>query len=142
MEALVRTYENYLDLVGQLQRDRKPFEGAFGLGGGPAAYPCHRQFAQDVEQAMAQVPDEQRLEAVKYIFQQPLGYQKDPVLYGMLRAVHGVTLPYLKDLGVEQARDLQWWYESAYPRQEQMPCQERVIAALERVRKRHRNQGN
>lgn len=142
MEALIQLYEAYLELVGQLQRDRKPFEGAFGLGGGPAAHPCHRQFAQDVEGALAQVPEAERLDGMRYIFQQPLHWKKDPMLYGMLRAVHGAALPYLKDLSPEQARDLQWWYESAYPRQERMPCQVRVIAALERVRIRHRDQGN
>lgn len=137
MEELERIYREYVQRSAQPQYHRKPFQGAYGLFGGADADSFHQRFAKDVEQALAQVGEEQRLEAVKYIFRQPLRHKKDPALYGMLRAVHGVALPYLEDLSVEQARDLQWWYESAYPRQEQMPCQERVIAALERMRRRN-----
>ncbi|OUN20332.1 hypothetical protein [Pseudoflavonifractor sp. An85] len=134
MEELQRLYEDYLDLVAQLQRDRKPFEGAFGLGGGPAAHPCHQQFAKDVEQAMARVPEEQRLQAIEYIFQQALDHKGDPLVYWMFMAVHGATLPYLKGLTSQQARDLQWWYEKAYPRSERMPCQKRVLSTLKKMR--------
>lgn len=134
MEELQRLYEDYLDLVAQLQRDRKPFEGAFGLGGGPAAHPCHQQFAKDVEQVMARVPEEQRLQAIEYIFRQALDHKGDPLVYWMFMAVHGATLLYLKSLTSQQARDLQWWYEKAYPRPERMPCQQRVLSTLKKMR--------
>lgn len=142
MEELKKIYGEYVQRSGQPQYQRKPFQGAYGLFGGAQPDSFHQRFVQDVEQALAQVGEEHQLEAVKYIFQQPLRHKKDPAMYGMFRAVHGVTLPYLKALSMEQARDLQWWYENAYPRQERMPCQERVVAALERMRRRHGNTEN
>lgn len=135
MEELETIYGEYAKRCVQPQYQRKPFQGAYGLLGGAQPDSLHQRFAKDVEQALAQVGEQQRLEAVKYIFQQPLAHKKDPAIYGMFRAVHGVALPYLKGLSVEQARDLQWWYERAYPRQERLPCQERVVSALERLRR-------
>lgn len=139
MEELENVYREYEQRSTQPQYQRKPFQGAYGLLGGAQPDSLHQRFAKDVEQALNQVGEEHQLEAVKYIFQQPLRHKKDPAMYGMFRAVHGVTLPYLKGLSMEQARDLQWWYESAYPRQERLPCQDRVVTTLERIRRHHRN---
>lgn len=134
MEQLEKLYGDYLDLVAQLYRDRKLLDGAFGLGGGPADNPCHEQLVRDVEQAMAAMTETQRQEAVEYIFREALEHKNDPVVYYTLLAVHGVTIPYLSALPVEQARQLRAWYEKAYPRRERMPCQDKVLSALKKVK--------
>ena len=87
-----------------------------------------------VEAALAQMPETERREAVEYIFHQPLEHKRNPTVYWMFVAVHGVVMPYLKDLTGEEARDLQWWYERSYPRREQTPIQRRVVALLKKMR--------
>lgn len=134
MEEVKRLYENYLDQVARLQRERKPFEGVFGLGGGPAAHPCHRQFARDVEQALARMPREERLEAMEYIFRQAPAYQDNPLVYWMFLAVHGAVVPFLQELTPQQARQLRAWYETAYPERDRLPCQHRVVYTLKKVK--------
>lgn len=134
MDELEKLYEDYLDLVAQLYRKRKLWDGAFGLGGGPADNPCHEQLVHDVEAALAAMPQAQRQGAVEYILRESLAHKNDPVVYYTLLAAHGATLPYLKDLPVEQARQLRDWYQGAYPRRERMPCQDKVLAGLKKVK--------
>ena len=134
MEELKRLYENYLNQVDRLQRERKPFEGAFGLGGGPGTNPCHRKFAQDVEQLLAQMPQPERLEAMEYIFRQAPAHKDNPLVYWMFLAVHGSVVPFLKELTPQQAQQLRAWYENAYPERDRLPCQHRVVYTLKKVR--------
>ena len=49
MEEVISLYEAYLEEFYQLERKRKPMEGAFGFGGGPKNYPCHDRFAGDLD---------------------------------------------------------------------------------------------
>ena len=134
MEELMRLYQDYLQQAAQPQNQKRPFQGAYGFIGGPAPNSLHQQFAKEVEEAMARVPEEQRREAVSFIFRQPLEHQGDPTVYWMFVAVHGAALPYLKGLTSEQARDLQWWYERSYPRRAQTPVQRRIVSALQKIR--------
>ena len=134
MEQLKGLYQDYLERVAQLQRKRKPLEGVLGFRGGPADDPCHRQFAQDVEQALAQMGEEQCREAVEYVLRMPLQYKSDPLVYWTFMAVQGAVLPYLHCLGSQQAGELRRWFERTYPRWERMPCQEQVLSALKKIR--------
>lgn len=134
MEELVKLYRDYVQQAAQPHNQKRPFQGAYGLMGGPASNSFHQQFAQGVEQALAQVGEEQWREAVEYVLRQPLEHKADPTVYWMFVAVHGAVLPYLKGLTSEQARDLQWWYERSYPRREQTPVQRRVVSALQKIR--------
>ena len=52
LEEVISLYEAYLEEFYQLERKRKPMEGAFGFGGGPKNYPCHDRFAGDLEQLL------------------------------------------------------------------------------------------
>lgn len=134
MEQLKTLYQEYVQQAAQPQNQKRPFQGAYGFMGGGMPNSFHQQFAQGVEQALAQVEPEQRREAVAYILRQPLAYKNNPTIYWMFVAVHGAVLPYLQALTSEQARDLQWWYERSYPRREQTPVQRRVVSALQKIR--------
>lgn len=134
MEELRSVYREYLEQAALPQNQKRPFQGAYGLMGGPAPNSYHQQFLQQVEGALAQVPEHQRREAVEYIFRQPLEHKRNPTVYWMFVAVHGVVMPYLKDLTAEEARDLQWWYERSYPHREQTPVQRRLVSQLKNMR--------
>lgn len=95
MEELEQLYGAYLGLVAQLNRDRKLWDGAFGLGGGPADNPCHEKLVRDVEAALAALDPAQRPQAVEYILRQPLEHKDDLVVYYTLMAAQGATIPYL-----------------------------------------------
>ena len=134
MEELEQLYGAYLDLVAQLNRDRKLWEGAFGLRGGPADNPCHEKLVRDVEEALADLDPTRRPQAVEYILRQPLEHKDDPVVYYTLMAAQGATIPYLSQLPVDQAKALRGWFEHTFPRRERMPCQDKVLAALKKVK--------
>lgn len=134
MEELEQLYGAYLDLVAQLNRNRKLWDGAFGLRGGPADNPCHEKLVRDVEEALADLDPARRPQAVEYILRQPLEHKDDPVVYYTLMAAQGATIPYLSQLPVDQAKALRGWFEHTFPRRERMPCQDKVLAALKQVK--------
>ena len=51
MEALLRLYREYLEQAALPQNQKRPFQGAYGLIGGPAPNSFHQQFVQQVEAA-------------------------------------------------------------------------------------------
>lgn len=134
MEELEMLYGAYLDQVAQLYQNRKLWDGAFGLGGGPADNPCHEKLVHDVEGVLADLDPVWRPRAVEYVLRQPLEHREDPVVYYTLMAAQGATIPYLSQLPVDQAKALRGWYEQAFPRRERMPCQNKVLAALKKVK--------
>lgn len=134
MEELEQLYGAYLDLVAQLNRNRKLWDGAFGLRGGPADNPCHEKLVRDVEEALADLDPARRPQAVEYILRQPLEHKDNPVVYYTLMAAQGATIPYLSQLPVDQAKALRGWFEHTFPRRERMPCQDKVLAALKQVK--------
>lgn len=134
MKELEQLYGAYLDLVAQLNRNRKLWDGAFGLRGGPADNPCHEKLVRDVEAALADLDPARRPQGVEYILRQPLEHKDDPVVYYTLMAAQGATIPYLSALPVDQAKALRGWFEHTFPRRERMPCQDKVLAALKKVK--------
>ena len=134
MEELEKLYADYLDLVAQLNRNRKLWDGAFGLGGGPADNPCHEKLVRDVEGVLADLDPVRRPQAVEYILRQPLEHKEDPVVYYTLLAAQGATIPYLSALPVDQAKELRGWFEQTFPRRDRMPCQDKVLAGLKQVK--------
>lgn len=134
MEELEKLYADYLDLVAQLRRNQKLWDGAFGLGGGPADNPCHEKLVRDVEGLLADLDPARRPQAVEYILHQPLEHKEDPVVYYTLLAAQGATIPYLSALPVDQAKELRGWFEQTFPRRDRMPCQDKVLAGLKQVK--------
>ena len=120
--------------MAQLNRNRKLWDGAFGLRGGPADNPCHEKLVRDVEAALADLDPARRPQAVEYILRQPLEHKDNPVVYYTLMAAQGATIPYLSQLPVDQAKALRGWFEQTFPRRERMPCQDKVLAALKKVK--------
>ena len=106
MEELMRLYQDYLQQAAQPQNQKRPFQGAYGFIGGPAPNSLHQQFAKEVEEALARVPEEQRREAVSFIFRQPLEHQGDPTVYWMFVAGNRGGPALLQGLAPEQAPGL------------------------------------
>ena len=54
LEAL---YNDYIGTVQELERNRKPGEGLFGMRSGPKDNPCHERFSEDVEKMLKDFRD-------------------------------------------------------------------------------------
>ena len=52
LEKIQARYERYAEEFQLLEQNRRAGAGAFGLSGGPRDYPCHEQFAKDMERLL------------------------------------------------------------------------------------------
>ena len=135
---VVRLYEAYLDEFHQLEQNRKPMEGAFGMGTGPKDYPCHEKFAQDLDRLLEDltaqaITSEQAGNLLRYIYcTAPVLWESETSVYWMLLAVHGSTQGLIKQLDVPIAKALCKEYQHLYPRYKRLPVQENIFTALQR----------
>lgn len=137
LERVARLYRDYLDQTAQLERERKPFDGILGFGGGPAAHPCHGQFIRHLKQAaeaLTELPQQELTEILEYIYRAPLEQRNNQLVYWTFLAAHGATLPLIKRLDQARAVDLLKWYERAYPRRDRTPVQQDIVDLLVRRR--------
>ncbi len=132
MEELLRLYREYLEQAALPQNQKRPFQGAYGLIGGTAPNSFHQQFVQQVEAALAQVPETERREAGEYIFHQPLEHKRNPTVYWMFVAVHGGGVPHPQDLAAGGGRGPQRGDEGPHPPRGQAPGQRRRGGPLEK----------
>ncbi len=136
LEQVRRLYEAYQIQFRQREQARRPGEGIFGLGMGPRSYPCHGQFARDLEGLLRTITEErpsssQVRELLEYIYAAPLERPEgEDAVYWMLLAAHGLTLDLMDQLAPADARSLLDRYQSAYPRRKRMDAQDRVLSAL------------
>ena len=137
-EALVRLrelYESYLGEVEQLELNRKPGAGIFGLKGGPADNPCHDRFAETLhgfyEGFTAQKPESAAVkELMAYACTAPIAAPTPRCAFWMLIAVQGLTQPLIALLDPQDARAVAELYEKSFKRRERMPAQIKLIKAL------------
>ena len=128
-------YEAYIETAENRIRKRKFGEGILGLKGGPADDPCHDRFAADLEALLGEYAGEEHgsaetAEVLSYIYGAPLEHREPAMVYWMLMAVHGLTLPLTEQLDPADAGTLYRRYEGDYPRRERMPVQVRTLKAL------------
>ena len=141
LEEIRRVYEMYLGRMEELQRKRKPAEGLFGVGGGPAADPCQEKFPRQLEAALKALARTEPAsgevrQVLEYLYHSPLPYrQGDQTVYWMLTAVHGASLDLIPRLTPEDAGAMWERYRQDYPRWERLPAQKKVLAALKARRK-------
>ena len=135
LEEIRSLYEGYWDEVARLRAQGKAADGLLGLGGGPASDACQDRFAAAVQEAFERLADLElpagELQAVlEYVYRIPLEYRKDRVIFWMLLAVQGATLPLVEQLPAAQAALLLERYRKDYPPFERLPVQKKVCAAL------------
>ena len=128
-------YEDYLDKVDYLEKNRKLGEGIFGLKGGPADNPCHDRFAEDLDGFLTRFSEsgpetDEILDVLRRIYFAPKQHVNLRTAYWMLQAVQGMTIGLIELLPKESAGELLKQYCKEYPRWERLPVQQKVIAAL------------
>ena len=140
-DAVRALYEAYIAKVEQLEREKKPLEGAFGFGNSPKNDPCHEQFAADLEALLRDLlagnpaSDEVR-EMLQYIYFAPVEHMEPKSVYWMLQAVHVMTVDLAAYLTPVDARTLRDEYAKTYRRWDRLPTHKKALAALDKAQKR------
>ncbi len=129
--------ERYLDKVTELERERKPGEGIFGMRGGPADDPCHDRYAEDLAALLggflAEEPDSSQVRLVlEELYAAPPKTGVPKSAYWMLIAVQGLCPELIEHLNAEDAKALEASYAAAFRRWERMPAQQKTLKALQR----------
>ena len=132
LEAL---YQNYLQTVRELEKNRRIGDGLFGLRPGPADDPCHDRFAADLDELMkacaAAGPDSAECAALlRYLFTAPEAFRELKSAYWMLIAVQGLGACLIERLSPSDARALAEFYAARYPRRERLPVQTQLLKRL------------
>ena len=132
LEAL---YRGYIRTVQELEKNRRPGDGLFGLRPGPADDPCHDRFAADLDELMkacaAAGPDSAESAALlRYLFTAPEAFRELKSAYWMLIAVQGLGACLIERLSPSDARALAEFYAARYPRRERLPVQTQLLKRL------------
>ena len=140
LNAVKALYEEYISEVEQLERNKKPADGLFGLGKKTADDPCHDRFSERLRKMLedyaAEKPDTSDVRTVlEYIYSIQMEH-RDPVsVYWLMNAIHGFTVGLAEMLSREDASVLCELYEKNCPRSERFPVQKKVIKALKSAAK-------
>lgn len=134
LEAL---YNNYIDTVRELERNRKFGDGLFGIKPGPKDDPCHDRFAADVKRLLQDFRDtspgsEECAALLRYIFTVPEAWREPACAYWMLIAVQGFGMDLIARLDPADAKALADSYDKAYPRRDRLPVQKQLLKRLQR----------
>ena len=138
LEQIRELYEGYFAEFQRLEQGRQAGAGMFGLTNGPRNYPCHEQFAKDLERLLRETEEtlspDQAEELLEYILFAPQSRERDAD-YWMLIAVHGMTEGPAGRLDPAAAARLLERYEAVYPRRERLPVQMKAVSVLKKQAK-------
>ena len=126
----------YDEAVTEVQKNRKMFDGVFGMGNHPGNAPCHDTLDRKIEtlcREAADAPDAGQIrELLEAVYAAPLGWNGPEYARLMLVAIQRHTLPLIPLLRVEDRAELSAWYQKAWPRRKRLPVQEEVLKALKK----------
>ena len=127
----------YIEKVSELERERKPGEGIFGMRGGPPDDPCHDRYAEELAALLttfqkAQPCSRDARLVLEELFAAPPKSGVPRSAYWMLIAVQGLCPELIDCLDATDAGELGREFASVYKRWERMPVQDQIIKALKR----------
>lgn len=140
LDDIKALYAAYMEEADKAERERKPWDGAFGMGKKASDDPCHTRFAENLDSLLLKAADEKPesghiRKMLDFIYSAPDEGTQPRSVYWMLIAVHGLTAKLIYQLAPGDAAELCSRYEAKYPRRERLPVQKKVLAALKQTRK-------
>lgn len=137
LEQIRELYEGYFTEFQRLEQERRAGAGMFGLTNGPRNYPCHDQFAKNLERLLKETEEalspDQAEELLEYILFAPQSRERErDAIYWMLIAVHGMTEGPAGRLDPAAAARLLERYKEVYPKRERLPVQTKVVSVLKK----------
>ena len=135
-EDFTAMMSEYDEAVREVQKNRKIFDGVFGMGTHPGNAPCHDVLDRKIEalcREAAEEPDAGQIrEMLEEIYAVPLKWQGPEYAKLMLIAVQRHTMPLISRLAEEDRAELSAWYQKTWPRRRRLPLQEEVLKALQK----------
>ena len=140
IDSLQALYDAYLNEAIQVEKNRKPGEGIFGIGKKPSDDPCHDRFAANLKEWLEafgeEEPDSAAIrEVLSLIYQAPKKYPEPKSSFWMLIAVQSLTTGLIPRLSEADARALVGEFAGLYKRWERLPVQKQILDALNRAEK-------
>ena len=144
LNALEEILREFAEAVSRADESKKPFDGIFGIGGGPSSDPCHQAMDQAVERLALQAAglspdgdgqvrpaDARTAEALtEAILTADDRFDGPEYAHLSLIAAQRHCLSLIPLLTAEGKKRLLDWYRKKYPRYCRFPRQKDVIAAL------------
>lgn len=137
LESVQALYRDYLEKAEELEKNRKPGQGLFGVGAKPADDPCHERFIRELYELLSTSDEAESgglRETLAYIYHAPLEHKEPASIYWTLIAAHGATLKRIPSLTASDAGALAETYAATYRRWNRLPVQDKVIDALKAQR--------
>ena len=139
-QELSALYGAYLEEAERVERNRRPFDGVFGLGKRASDDPCHDRFLADVEawiRAFRETePDSAAVrEVLSLLFRAPKEHPEPQSAYWVMTAAQGYAGMLIPRLSPADAAALVSEYSAAYARWERMPVQKQLLEALKKAAK-------
>ena len=108
IDNLQALYDGYLKEAIQVEKNRKPGEGIFGIGKKPSDDPCHDRFASNLKEWLEafgeENPDSAEIrEVLSLIYRAPKKYPDPKSSFWMLIAVQSLTLGLIPRLSESDA---------------------------------------
>ena len=120
--------------VDNVQKNRKRFDGFFGLGHHPGNAPCHEIMDEKVKNLCARAAEEadpaEKAALTGAVLKTEKSWDGPEFARLMLCAIQRHTLELIPLLEDGVRRELAEWYGANYPRRERLPAQEKVYRAL------------
>ena len=143
IDSLQALYDGYLKDAIQVEKNRKPGEGIFGIGKRPSDDPCHDRFAADLKEWLEAFGEEKPesaeiREVLSLIYRAPKKYSDPKSSFWMLIAVQSLTLGLIPRLSESDARALVGEFAGLYKRWERLPVQKQILDALIRAEKQNK----
>lgn len=140
IDSLQALYDGYLKDAIQVEKNRKPGEGIFGIGKRPSDDPCHDRFTENLKKFLedfrASKPESAEVrEALRYIYRAPKEHPEPKTAYWLLIAVQSLTPELISLLNGEDAAALAKEYTGIYKRWERLPIQKQILDALKKASK-------
>ena len=136
LDQLRAYYDDYEKKLLKLYDKMSPMAGVWGMGNHPKDDPCNEVFYENVEgwtkEFLAGSPSAQEAEeAANWILRLAHEHKADKTFW-FCNAIQIHAKGLIPLMGQEEARELQKWYDEAYPALERLPIQREIYKALEK----------
>ena len=125
----------YKEELEKSRKNRKITSGIFGFGGGPGDDPCHDAMDKQVggltaEIAEETVESEEISELVTAILREEKNREWSESAKWSVIAIQRYTIPLIPKIPADRKKEIDAWYEKAYPKRMRLPIQRQIVKEL------------
>ena len=141
LDDIRAVYEEYTAQVSRLERERKAWDGLFGMGKKLADDPCHERFLDELEKLLKAFAEEKPSSddirgVLDFIYRISCDEDQPSSALMPMNAVHSLTVKLAGQLSPQDAAALLEQYTADYPKSRRFPVHKTVVKTLERAKNR------